>query len=431
MPSSSNIPIATPRGRGRARLVQGLLVVTALIGIIICAVLLDMSIGGADRSATSVFCKPTATINCGHVLASRWATIGYFPTAQLGLIYFACILGWYALIGLPNRAGRAWQLVPIFVIGSGLLGSGGFLFIMSRLPVWCTWCAAAHVANLVLFLLSIVAWFVAANDKEAKPTGSRVGAVVGVLILIGLTFLLGSTAYRQQQVALQFQKHYLEIVNDVDYIVWRHASSPRVEIPIRDDDLRIGRDDAPHTLVIFSDFECDECATLHKESNIFGLAQLFPDSLRVVFRHYPVCRSCNKHVDRDFHFYSCDAAMAAEAAHRLGDREATLRYWRLLYQNRERFDENPYAYLAKEASLNVSEFESARRSDAVRRRVEADIDLAHSLGVEGTPTLFLDGRRLMNWRVGPGGPAGQDIKKATLRLWQTLLRDDETQNPRD
>lgn len=421
MSQTTNIPTAAPGSRGKSAFVRVLLVLTAIVGMFICGVLLRMTVAGSDRSVTDVWCKLTDGVDCSHVLASRWSKIGFVPTAQIGIIYFACAAVWFIIIGIPNRRGRAWHLLPIALAGCGLIGSGVFLFIMSRLPVWCTWCAAAHAANLAMFILAIVGWFVAAGEGEAKPTGARVGAVVGTSAMVGVILLLGGAAYRQQQAAVQFQRLYVDIVNDVDYVIWRHAEAERFDIPVGDDDMTFGRADAPHTLVVFSDFECDACAHLHRESNIFGLVASFPDSLRVVFKHYPVCRECNRHVDRDFHFYACDAATAAEAARRVAPRDTALAYWRLLYENRSRFDENPYAYLAKEAKIDVSRFEEARRNEASRQRVETDIELAHRLGVEGTPTLFLDGRRLSQWRiVEKDRPAAID-RDASMRLWRTLL----------
>lgn len=395
------------------------LVLTALVGVFICGVLLQLTVAGTNRSMADVWCKPTATVNCSHVLASKWSKVGFLPTAQIGMIYFACAAAWYGFIGIPNRRGRAWQLLPIAITGVGLLGSAFFLFVMSRLPVWCTWCAAAHAANFLLFVLSIAGWFAAKGEGEASPKFAHVGAVAGMAFLIGVIVLLGGSAYRQQQAAAQFQELYADIVNDVDYIVWRHATSPRFDIPIRDDDLIEGPADAVHSLVIFSDFECEACASLHQ--NIAGLVASFPDALRVVLRHYPVCRACNPHVDRDFHFFSCDAAVAAEAVREVADRDVALKYWNLLFRNQDHLDENPYADLARDAGLNLSAFEAARSGDDARRRVQEDIELAHRLGVEGTPTLFLDGRRLPQWGIVDNRNRGRPDREATLRLWNALL----------
>jgi protein-disulfide isomerase len=397
---------------------------TALVGGAICLVLLQM---GGDRAggAASSLCTPTETVNCGHVLASRWSQIASMPTALVGLMYFACQFVWYLIIGIPNRRGRAWQLLVILSSGVGLLGSGFFLFVMSQLPVWCTWCVAAHVANLLMFALAIAAWFVSPTGAVARPTGTRVGGVAfASLAAVGMLFLAGR-AYTYQIAWIRFQRLYLEATNDVDYIAWKHATAPQRDVSVRDNYFGIGPADAPHTLVVFSDFECGQCAVLH--TNLFGLSASFPDALRIVLKHYPVCRDCNEYVRADFHYFACDAAIAAEAARLVGDESSTHRYWKLLFDHRERLDERPYLSLAKMAGLHLSTFEEARRTGTARERVAADIELAHALGVEGTPAMFLDGRRLTTWNIMTDDLSPRPEKAGTLRLWERLLGVDARQ----
>ena len=319
-----------------------------------------------------------------------------------------------------GRRGRSWQVLVILLNGLGLFGSGMFIFIMSRLPVTCTWCMAAHAMNFLLFALAMAAWFVSPRDDRApRPTGARV-AGVSLTALAGLALLfVAGRAYTYQRAWVHFQRLYQEATNDVDYIAWRHASAPQQQVTVRPDDVRMGPANAPHTLVIFSDFECAACAQLH--DNLDGLAGTFPDALQIVLKHYPVSRSCNPHVSADLHYFACDAATAAEAARMAGESDAVLRFWSLLFRNRGRLDERPYQSLAKRAGLNLSEFESARRSDAARERVAADIALAHSLGVEETPAMFLDGRRLGAWNIVTNDLSPRPNKAETRRLWERLL----------
>ncbi|MCA9255311.1 MAG: hypothetical protein KDA33_06720, partial [Phycisphaerales bacterium] len=58
---------------------------------------------------------------------------------------------------------------------------------------------------------------------------------------------------------------------------------------------------------------------------------------------------------------------------------------------------------------------------AALARVKEDIELGHRLGVDGTPAIFLDGRRLSQWGLYTTDPPGRPDAKATLRLWSTLL----------
>ena len=101
-------------------------------------------------------------------------------------------------------------------------------------------------------------------------------------------------------------------------------------------------------------------------------------------------------------------------------------YQVLLYKNRARFDETPYNELARQVGLDQDAFAAAMQSEEVRRRVEEDIDLAHRIGVQRTPAIFLNGRALANWRITTTDPKPRmDIEK-TVALWEHLLGETAT-----
>lgn len=402
------------------------LVVLAVLGCVISGILLNLA--APSRSSGSLFganfCTPSDHVNCDYVLSSRWARIGPLPTAALGAAYFAALAMWFLVIGVPNRAGRLWHLFPLILTAVGLCGSFWFVFVMAtRLPVWCTWCVAAHVVNALLFALTLLIWpRVAATeppDQPPYPTSTRAVSVLTGAAVFVLFFLLAGFAYRNQMVARAFQLEYLDATNNIEYIAWRHAQSPLRDIPLRDDDAGFGNPDAPFTLVVFSDFECVNCWDLHR--NAVRIVSQFPGVLRLVSRHYPVSARCNPHVGGGLHYFACDAAFAAEAARATGSAEQWHDYQELLYKNRERFDEGPYNELARQVGLDQEAFAAAMTNEEVRRRVGEDIDLAHRLGVERTPAIFLNGRALANWRITTTDPKPKmDIEK-TLALWEHLL----------
>lgn len=402
------------------------LVTLAALGCVISGILLNLA--APSRASGSLFganfCTPTDHVNCDYVLSSRWARIGPLPTAGLGVAYFTALAVWFLVIGVPNQAGRLWHLLPSILTAVGLCGSFWFVFVMAtRLPVWCTWCVAAHMVNALLFALTIATWpravAAAPPDQPPYPTSMRAVSVLAGSAAFALMLLIVGFAYRSQMVARAFQLEYLAATNNIEYIAWRHTQSPLRVIPLRDDDAGFGNPDARFTLVVFSDFECVNCWDFHR--NAVAMVSQFPGTLRLVTRHYPVSARCNPHVGAGLHYFACDAAFAAEAARATGSAEQWHDYQELLYKNRERFDESPYNELARQVGLDLDAFAAAMTSEEVRRRVEEDIDLAHRLGVERTPAIFLNGRALANWRISTTDPKAKlDIEK-TLELWEHLL----------
>jgi len=140
-----------------------------------------------------------------------------------------------------------------------------------------------------------------------------------------------------------------------------------------------------------------------------------------VSKHYPVSKQCNPHVGAGLHFFACDAAFAAEAARETGTAEQVRRYHRLLYENSVQFDQSPYVLLAEEAGIDRQGFSTSYSGEAIHRRVAEDIELAHRLGVEGTPTIFLNNRKLEAWRIVTHDASPRMDVERTLELWERLL----------
>jgi len=146
-----------------------------------------------------------------------------------------------------------------------------------------------------------------------------------------------------------------------------------------------GDANAPVTIEEFGDFECPPCAALHPE--LKAIQSEFGPRVRVVFRHYPLPQ---------IHKHAIAAARAAEAAGRQN------RFWEmhdLLYQNQNVWKNDAdvgmrFADYARTLGLNVEQFKTDMNAPAVMERVTADHARGGSLGVTGTPTLFLNGREL-------------------------------------
>ena len=146
--------------------------------------------------------------------------------------------------------------------------------------------------------------------------------------------------------------------------------------------------DSLATLVVFSDFQCPGCAAFSHSAP--ALTERFP-RLRIVYKHFPLGQECNPSVKRDLHPQSCAAARAAVAAHLQG------RFWSfqdaLFHAD---LSESPGALsrIPGEDGLDIERYEMDRASDFVAAQVRRDVDLGIRLGVDATPTVYLNGRRV-------------------------------------
>ena len=141
-----------------------------------------------------------------------------------------------------------------------------------------------------------------------------------------------------------------------------------------------GPEDAPVTLVEYGDYECPYCGQaypiVHQVQKALGIR------LRFVFRNFPLAEM-HPHAER--------AAEAAEAAAAQG------KFWEmhdLLYEHQKALDDAHLAEYAKRLGLDVDRVERELEAGTHTKRVRSDFHSGVRSGVNGTPTFFVNGRRL-------------------------------------
>jgi protein-disulfide isomerase len=138
------------------------------------------------------------------------------------------------------------------------------------------------------------------------------------------------------------------------------------------------------TLEEYGDYQCPPCAQLHPA--LKEIKQQYGTNLNFVFRNLPLT----------IHKNALIAAQAAEAARMQN------RFWEmhdLLYKNQDLWkdDKDPktrFVKFAGDLGLDTARFEQDLASDQVRFRLQADLDAAARLGINGTPTILINGRQL-------------------------------------
>lgn len=171
------------------------------------------------------------------------------------------------------------------------------------------------------------------------------------------------------------------------------ATRPSAPEPGAEPAHAAGNANAPVTLEEFGDFECPPCGMLHPILKSME-TEFGPAKLRVIFREFPLVPT---------HVHALAAARAAEAAGLQG------RFWEMhdmIYEHQkdwhESFDVRPiFEGYAKTIGLDVEQFKRDITSEIVERRIFLDGKRAHSLGVQGTPTVFLNGRELPFQSLAP------------------------------
>ena len=154
---------------------------------------------------------------------------------------------------------------------------------------------------------------------------------------------------------------------------------PTLAVPVTEHDHALGPKEAPVTLVLYADFQCPHCALFHPR--MLEIAHELRDSLRLVFRHFPLS---------SVHPQAQRAAEAAEAAASQG------RFWEMasqLFAHQDQLDDDSLIRYAKKASVDARRFRKDLGSGVHAPRVRSDYLAGLRSGVQGTPTLFINGER--------------------------------------
>jgi protein-disulfide isomerase len=156
-----------------------------------------------------------------------------------------------------------------------------------------------------------------------------------------------------------------------------------VELTYSDKDYVQGAEDAPITLVEFSDYRCPYCTRFEIETRQ-ALMDRYEGLIKFVYRDYPI-----------FGGDSIRAAVAARCADEQG------RFWdyhRAIFLSQAQEEPSPLdnatlVQLATQISMNVENFNSCMQDQAIIDEVLSNIDNAYSLvGGSGTPTFLLNGK---------------------------------------
>lgn len=156
----------------------------------------------------------------------------------------------------------------------------------------------------------------------------------------------------------------------------------RFYVPLEGDEPTRGPRDALVTIVELGDFECPYCTKA--KSTMDHLRARYGDDLRIVWMNRPL----------PFHRNARAAATAAlEAKAQRGDEG----FWKMhdrLFDEQRALDVAGLHALAAELGLNLEAFSAALEEDGHGETIDAHQELASALAVKGTPTFFINGRRV-------------------------------------
>lgn len=212
------------------------------------------------------------------------------------------------------------------------------------------------------------------------------GLMLGLIVVVGIAaFFAGSyiSSLDSDQIT---QKDLDEAVAKLELKILQNQlpSTQPIKISSDDDPVR-GNQNAPITIIEFSDFQCPFCARFHVQT-LPLLLENYIDSgkVKLVYRDFPI---------QNIHPNAMPAAVAAECADEQG------KYWMYhdkLFENQNQWAKleteeaiamfNEYAF---EIELNQEQFDECLTSGKYLNEIRNDLNDGRDYGVTGTPGFFI------------------------------------------
>lgn len=198
-------------------------------------------------------------------------------------------------------------------------------------------------------------------STETKLFLSVIGGTF--LLIFGAAFLLGKNT---------------KIVNNPA------SQITKPELLIKDTSWGMGSPSATLTLVEFSDFQCPSCKAA--DPVVKSVLAKYVEKIKFYYRHFPLSQ----------HEFAMNAAIAAEAAGKQGVDKFWQYHDKLFDMSPDLSKENLLA-IATELNLDLAKFTADMESDTTRQKVLDDQADGTALGVNSTPTFFINGTKLVGF----------------------------------
>lgn len=354
------------------------------------------------------FCDVSATVSCAAVYESRFGTIGGVPVAVGGVIWFGLALLMVVMAApapaAPPAGSRARTRETAAAIASNV---PSYLFILSTaalavvlylayasffiLKAVCILCILTYVAVAGVFLVSGSR----SSDVPMRSVPRRALADARALaarplaLVVVILFLAGAAsavaffpreATREERAAATAAPVPAASAQQVSEFERWYSSLPRMPLIVPNDGAQV-------VIVKFADYQCPGCGSAHfsYKSLLAKYEAEQPGAVRMVMKDYPIEPECNPHVATVLHEAACEGAAAVRMA-RLHKRDAEMEDW--LYSNQPAMTPASVRKAAKEVG-HVDNFDAqyAKVLESVRR----DADFGKQLGVQSTPTFFING----------------------------------------
>jgi protein-disulfide isomerase len=405
-------------------------IVLALIGAALSGLLLMQHHGEHGAvSAVQRICGEGES-GCDRVNQSRFSEAGGIPLAAFGLLFYLAVAILAALAPASDDDARAAAGRLIFtmaavalVIDAALLGIQAF-----SIKAFCIFCLATYAINAALLWLFLPMRRAALAAKTAEGRLAVKAGLIAMLagvaaVAAGEGWLRARAEYRAATLmggapasaaasttpaataasgdiaVLQEQVRTLQATLDDpqkrnDYVTAKELKDfETATVQMLDLNApRKGDGRAPITVVEFADMLCPRCREAARWFKEYVPAT--KGRVAVLFKNFPLDKSCNGSLTQTLHPGACLLAMGGLCAEEQG------KFWdyhdRVFSMKADHATMDDVRRFGRESGLDAARLDTCVASPKTRQRLEAQIAEAMRVGVNGTPALFINNKKVSN-----------------------------------
>ena len=336
----------------------------------------------------SSFCDINATVSCKAAYLSRYGSVAGVPVAVGGMLFFTWVL--LLLWGARGKS-RIQDSAPGYLFAASTLALAVVLYLAYAsffiLKEVCPLCVTTYAAVIGVFVISGGASSMPMSSLPKRALRDiRVLVTTPAALIVALLFIAGAswgmTAFpREAARPLIPQAPPITADQRTEFELWWDMQ-PKMTVPFDHNGAKV-------LIVEFSDLQCPHCrAQYFAYKPILDKYTAHPEQVKFLMKHWPISSACNSGVPSNAHPAACDAAAAIVMARPKGTADK-LTDWYFLHQDELTPD------TVRKAAADVGkipDFDSEYQRAI--QEVKTDVALGAALGVNSTPTFFVNGKRI-------------------------------------
>jgi protein-disulfide isomerase len=222
---------------------------------------------------------------------------------------------------------------------------------------------------------AVVRYFLSSGGSLARNTPRSIAAAILCAAIVTCASAAGIA---------QAQDDWVQVPSPADNSSKSAPDSSSQSAPAASAYRHLGSDDAPVTIVEYSDYQCPYCR--QQEAALHQVLTKYDGQVRLIYRDFPM------------HPHSMDAAMAARCADEQGQ---FWPYHDALQHGDANLSTKGLETTARDLGLDLESFDSCLEDRKYESAVLADQQMGVKSGVSGTPCLIIgDSRSVPDTRVG-------------------------------